>query len=252
MNPITFDKNFQMLQTTTFIFLLSIIASFIQRVSGFGFGIFVMMFFPFFLPSYGESLTLSGLLAGTTALLIAVRDWRYICWRLMGIIILFNVIASFVAIEYMSSLGNETLKRCLGIVLVLISLYFLFYEGKLNLLFRSKSAQVIIGTISGVMGGMLAMPGPPVVLYCIGVIEDKQRYITTLQAFSVIFNIFYTLFRARVGFFGENTLLWWGIGLIGLVIGAWLGSLCFERISRILLKRIVYIIMLISGVVAIF
>ncbi|MBO5225717.1 MAG: sulfite exporter TauE/SafE family protein [Parabacteroides sp.] len=241
-----------MLQTTTFIFLLSIIASFIQRVSGFGFGIFVMMFFPFFLPSYGESLTLSGLLAGTTALLIAVRDWRYICWRLMGIIILFNVIASFVAIEYMSSLGNETLKRCLGIVLVLISLYFLFYEGKLNLLFRSKSAQVIIGTISGVMGGMLAMPGPPVVLYCIGVIEDKQRYITTLQAFSVIFNIFYTLFRARVGFFGENTLLWWGIGLIGLVIGAWLGSLCFERISRILLKRIVYIIMLISGVVAIF
>lgn len=252
MNPITFDKNFQMLQTTTFIFLLSIIASFIQRVSGFGFGIFVMMFFPFFLPSYGESLTLSGLLAGTTALLIAVRDWRYICWRLMGIIILFNVIASFVAIEYMSSLENETLKRCLGIVLVLISLYFLFYEGKLNLLFRSKSAQVIIGTISGVMGGMFAMPGPPVVLYCIGVIEDKQRYITTLQAFSVIFNIFYTLFRARVGFFGENTLLWWGIGLIGLVIGAWLGSLCFERISRILLKRIVYIIMLISGVVAIF
>ena len=252
MNPITFDKNFQMLQTTTFIFLLSIIASFIQRVSGFGFGIFVMMFFPFFLPSYGESLTLSGLLAGTTALLIAVRDWRYICWRLMGIIILFNVIASFVAIEYMSSLGNETLKRCLGIVLVLISLYFLFYEGKLNLRFRSKSAQVIIGTISGVMGGMFAMPGPPVVLYCIGVIEDKQRYITTLQAFSVIFNIFYTLFRARVGFFGENTLLWWGIGLIGLVIGAWLGSLCFERISRILLKRIVYIIMLISGVVAIF
>ena len=219
MNPITFDKNFQMLQTTTFIFLLSIIASFIQRVSGFGFGIFVMMFFPFFLPSYGESLTLSGLLAGTTALLIAVRDWRYICWRLMGIIILFNVIASFVAIEYMSSLGNETLKRCLGIVLVLISLYFLFYEGKLNLLFRSKSAQVIIGTISGVMGGMFAMPGPPVVLYSIGVIEEKRQYIATLQAFSVVFNVFYTFFRARVGFFSDNTLLYWSIGFFGLFIG---------------------------------
>ena len=41
--------------TCTFVFLLTIVASFIQRVSGFGFGIFVMMFFPFFLPTYGES-----------------------------------------------------------------------------------------------------------------------------------------------------------------------------------------------------
>ena len=63
----------------TFIFLLGIVASFIQRVSGFGFGIFVMMFFPFFLPSYGESVMLSGLLAGSTALMIAIRNWKYIC-----------------------------------------------------------------------------------------------------------------------------------------------------------------------------
>ena len=53
--------------TCIFIFFLTIVASFIQRVSGFGFGIFVMMFFPFFLPSYGESVMLSGLLAGSTA-----------------------------------------------------------------------------------------------------------------------------------------------------------------------------------------
>ena len=62
--------------TCTFIFLLTIIASFIQRVSGFGFGIFVMMFFPFFLPSYGDSVMLSGLLAGSTALMIAIKNWN--------------------------------------------------------------------------------------------------------------------------------------------------------------------------------
>ena len=45
--------------TYILIFILTIAASFIQRVSGFGFGIFVMMFFPFILPSYGESITLS-------------------------------------------------------------------------------------------------------------------------------------------------------------------------------------------------
>ena len=81
--------------TCTFIFLLTIIASFIQRVSGFGFGIFVMMFFPFFLPSYGDSVMLSGLLAGSTALMIAIRNRKYIRWRMMGIVTFLNVLFFF-------------------------------------------------------------------------------------------------------------------------------------------------------------
>ena len=83
--------------TLLFVFLLTIIASFIQRVSGFGFGIFVMMFFPFFLPSYGESVMLSGLLAGSTALMIAVRNWKYIRWSMMKWVVFFNVLFSFLA-----------------------------------------------------------------------------------------------------------------------------------------------------------
>lgn len=236
---------------TLFVLILTIIASFIQRVTGFGFGIFVMMFFPFFLPSYGESVMLSGLLAGTTAFLITISNMHYVRWRMMGIIVLFNVIASFIAIEYMSSLSNETLKRCLGVVLILIALYFLWGKNKSNKLFLSRWAQGIIGAISGIMGGMFAMPGPPVVLYCISSIDNKREYVVTLQAFSVIFNIFYTLFRAKVGFYSESTLLWWGAGLIGLMIGTSLGSRCSERISNQRLKQIVYIMMILSGIVAI-
>ena len=183
--------------TCTFIFFLTIIASFIQRVSGFGFGIFVMMFFPFFLPSYGESVMLSGLLAGSTALMIAIRNWRYIRWQLMGIVTFFNVLFSFVATEYMRGMSNDTLKQCLGVVLILIALYFLFGEGRMGRIFKSNPAQVTIGSLSGVMGGMFAMPGPPLVLYCISNLEDKREYATTLQAFSVVFNVFYTTFRFK-------------------------------------------------------
>ena len=238
--------------TLLFIFLLTIVASFIQRVSGFGFGIFVMMFFPFFLPSYGESITLSGLLAGTTALLIALRNFKHIRWALMWIIVLFNVAVSYIAIEYMASVSNEVLKRCLGVLLVVIALYFMLCDGKIKMVIRSRISQSVVGALSGWMGGMFAMPGPPVVLYCINAIGDKREYIATLQAFSVVFNVFYTIFRANVGFFGENTLFYWAIGLMGLVVGAWLGSRCFEYISSELLKKIVYIMMIISGCVAIF
>ena len=237
--------------TLAFVFILTIIASFIQRVSGFGFGIFVMMFFPFFLPSYGESVMLSGLLAGSTALMIALRNWQYIRWNLMGSVVLFNVVASYLATEYMSSLGNDTMKQCLGVVLILIALYFLFGEGKLGRIFKSKLAQATIGSISGVMGGMFAMPGPPLVLYTISTIDDKREYVTTLQAFSVVMNLCYTLFRFKAGFYSEDTWLWWLVGLVGAIIGSSVGARCFERISSLTLKYIVYAMMIISGVVAI-
>lgn len=237
--------------TCTFIFFLAIIASFIQRVSGFGFGIFVMMFFPFFLPSYGESVMLSGLLAGSTALMIAIRNRKYIRWRLMGLVTFSNVLFSFVATEYMRSLSNDVLKQCLGVVLILISLYFLFGEGRMGRIFKSKPAQVTIGSVSGVMGGMFAMPGPPLVLYCISTLEDKREYVTTLQTFSVVFNLFYTAFRFKAGFYSDDTWLWWVIGLVGTMIGSSLGSRCFELISNRTLKLIVYVMMIISGIVAI-
>ena len=237
--------------TLLFIFMLAVVASFIQRVSGFGFGIFVMMFFPFFLPSYGESVMLSGLLAGSTALMIALRNWQYIRWKLMGRVVLFNVVASYLATEYMTSLGNDIMKRCLGVVLILIALYFLFGEGKMGRIFKSKQAQMSIGSISGVMGGMFAMPGPPLVLYCISTIDDKREYVTTLQAFSVVMNLCYTLFRFKAGFYGEDTWLWWLVGLSGAVIGSSVGARFFERISNRALKYIVYVMMIISGVVAI-
>ena len=237
--------------TYFFIFLLTIIASFIQRVSGFGFGIFVMMFFPFFLPSYGESVMLSGLLAGSTALMIAVRNWKYIRWRLMGWVVFFNVLFSFLATEYMRSMSNNALKQCLGVALILIALYFFFGEGRMGRIFQSKPAQVTIGSISGIMGGMFAMPGPPIVLYCISTLEDKREYVTTLQAFSVVLNVFYTLFRTKAGFYSDDTWLCWVVGIGGAIIGSSLGARCFDIISNRTLKLIVYGMMIISGLVAI-
>lgn len=240
-----------MTTTHILIFLLSIAASFIQRVSGFGFGIFVMMFFPFILSSYGEATTLSGLLAGTTALMIAIKNRKQIRWDKIGIVIIFNIAASAIAIRYISSLANETMKSILGAVLIATALYFIYFERRKAIKIESKGAQAIVGCISGVMGGMFAMPGPPVVLLCINAIKDKYEYMATLQALSVIFNVFYTLFRANAGFFTSDTPLLWAVGLGGLFIGTKCGAICFKKITSSRLKHIVYILMIISGIAAI-
>ena len=63
------------------IFILSIGASFVQRTTGFGFGIFIMTMLPFFLPTYGEATTLSGLLAITTSAVIVWKLRGFITWK---------------------------------------------------------------------------------------------------------------------------------------------------------------------------
>ncbi len=238
------------MMTLFLIFVLAIGASLIQRVSGFGFGIFVMMFFPYFIPSYGEATTLSGLLAGSTALLIAMRNYRHIQWSIMLPLLVVNIIVSYIAIEYMASLSSATLKRCFGAMFVVIAIYFLFFEKEKKRLPRNWWTKGVLGTLSGVMGGMFAMPGPPIVLYCISNINNKIAYIATLQASSVILNIFYTGFRAKVGFFGESILLWWGVGLLGALVGTNIGTRLFGIISGETLKKVVYLLLLISGIVA--
>ncbi|MBQ8839350.1 MAG: hypothetical protein IJ005_08540, partial [Bacteroidales bacterium] len=60
------------------IFLLACGASFVQRSTGFGFGIFIMTSLPFLMPSYGEATALSGLLALTTSIAIVARFRKYI------------------------------------------------------------------------------------------------------------------------------------------------------------------------------
>lgn len=236
--------------TCLLILLLAVVGSFVQRVSGFGFGIFVMMFLPYVLPSFGESITLSGLLAGTTSLLVVLRHLRSVRWREMTVIFAVNLVLSYFTIKYMSGLGSDTLKRFLGVVLVAVGLYSLFLQGRHRLAVRSRGVQAAVGALSGIMGGAFAIPGPPVVLYSIGFFEDKREYIATLQAFFFGVNVFYALFRAQAGFYTEHTFGYWLVGLAGLAVGMWLGALCFERISGRMLKKVVYVMMIVSGVAA--
>ena len=76
------------------LFLLSIGASFVQRTTGFGFGIFIMTMLPSIMPSYGEATTLSGILAMTTSLIIVIQKYKYITWRrLLPILFTFIIIS---------------------------------------------------------------------------------------------------------------------------------------------------------------
>lgn len=240
--------------------LMSCGAAFVQRVSGFGFGIFIMTVLPYLLPTYGEATTLSGLLAMVTSIMIVARTWRFICWpRLLPILATFLVV-SFFAVRFVAYADPSTsagealegmLRRGLGCVLIFASVWFVWLKDRVKLP-TTLPAQIGMGTLSGVMGGLFGMQGPPAVLYFVATNSTKEGYIAMAQTYFLVGNLAMTFFRARCGLLTPTVLTCWCWAVPAVVLGTWVGSLVFRRISLPILRMMIYIYMAISGVVALF
>ncbi|MCQ2218432.1 MAG: sulfite exporter TauE/SafE family protein [Paludibacteraceae bacterium] len=238
-------------QIIALLFSSAIIAAFIQRVSGFGFGIFIMTLLPLFMPSYGESTTLSGLLALSQSLVVAIQMRKYIVWKRIIPMLTAFLLVSYITIGYVASFEYSFLMHILGITLIVLSIYFFFFSSKIHIK-QSIPMQFGIGSISGVMGGFFGMQGPPAVLYYVQSEPDKNSYSAQTQVYFVTGNIFMSFVRAQNGFFTIDVGKAWIFAIAGVVVGTIIGSMVFKRISADKLKKVVYGYMAISGVIMLF
>lgn len=233
------------------IFLAATVASFIQRVTGFGFGIFIMTILPLIMPSYGEATALSGLLAVVNSCYISIRMWKQIPWRKLLPILITFIIVSFFAIKVVADFDDKLLKHVLGVILIAVGLYFFFISERVRVR-PTMPVQISMGTASGLMGGLFAMQGPPAVLYFIACTDTKEDYLAITQAFFMFGNLMMTGFRAANGFVTEAVGLGWCCGLAGVLIGIWIGAKVFDKMPLSLLRKVVYGYMVLSGVAALF
>ena len=231
-----------------YIFLLSIGASFVQRTTGFGFGIFIMTVLPYLMPSYGEATTLSGLCALSMSLFIAIKHRMYLKWNKLWFLLIVFLISSFFAVHFVSQAGDGLLKTFLGIMLIIASLWFFLLAGKVHLK-PNKPTQTILGTLSGIMGGLFGMQGPPAVLYFVETTETKEEYMAIAQTYFLIGNVMMTIYRAYYGFLTTTVLTDYCIGIFGVIIGSVLGSYAFKKMSLPILRKIIYAYMAISGII---
>lgn len=230
------------------IFLLALGASFVQRTTGFGFGIFIMTMLPFLMPSYGEATTLSGLLALTTSITIAIRMRKLVSWKRLCPILAAFIISSAAAICLLSRVEGSLMRQILGIVLIATGLYFAFLRHRIHI-GTSPAWQTGAGTLSGIMGGFFGMQGPPAVLYFISSEPDKEHYMAMTQMYFAIGNAGMTVMRSFNGYLTET--VGWGYlaGLGGVGAGLLLGSVAFRHIPNRIFSYIVYAYISVSGLI---
>lgn len=221
-------------------------AAFIQRTTGFGFGIFIMTVLPYLLPSYGEATTLSGALAMLTSLVLTVKYRHLIVWRKLLTILLTFVAVSFMAIMMLRGLSSDVLRRILGATLIAASLYFWFFSSRIKIA-PNVPTQVSLGGVSGIMGGLFGMQGPPAVLYFLAVSKTKEEYTAIAQAYFLIGNVMMTLMRAYSGFVTHDVMVFWCVGVPSVIAGTWVGGLVYRRLSLDVIRKVVYVYIGLSG-----
>jgi len=221
----------------------------IQRVAGFGFSILMMTVLPYMMPSYGEAITLSGLLACITSCRVSWQLRKNVQWKKLLPMLVTFAIVSYVAVKLCASAGDATMNKCFGGMLVCISIYFYFFSSKVHIP-SNIPMQVSMGGLSGILGGFFGIQGPPVVLYYLTLLKTKEEYMAVVQTYYVISTFLMTYFRWQCGFFTETVAIGWLYGFIGVFIGGWVGSMIFNRFSVNTLRKVIYLYMAISGIFA--
>lgn len=228
--------------------LVTLAAVFMQSVSGFGLGIFAMMFFPYLTGCYGEATVLSGLVSVIASLLAAAFYFRHINWKNLIFPTISCAAFSYLAVCLMSGVGDGTLKIMLGVFLILLSIYFLLFSNKIKIP-ANWITGVIAGGLSGILGGLFAMGGPPVVIYYMQSEQTPENYMGTIQMYFVISNLINVLMKLPAGYVTGDVLLLCASSTLAMIGGVLLGRKLFRIINGELLRKIVYAMMLVSGAV---
>lgn len=235
-----------MLLTAVLLILVSAGGAFVQRVTGFGLGIFNMLFMPYFLPSSSVAAAITGMQSCVLNVYHGVTQRRHILWRTMLPVLVAAMIAIPAAVALSVWLPQSLLKRLLGVVLMGLSVYFLFFSQRIHL-----RPTVVNGLIAGACGGMLnglfSTGGPPVVLYLLHATSDKLTYFATIQAYFGITNLFSTGNRILSGVIDWQIAGYAAVSLLGIALGDRLGSVVFHRLNADKFRKIIYIGMLLSG-----
>lgn len=231
---------------TALLVLIALIASFLQGSTGFGFSILSMSLLPLLLP-YRTAVTVTATSSIVMVLFFAVKLRKHISFKLMFYPFLSSTVTSLLGIYLLTTAPDEWMRRALGGILFLLSLYFVFFSERTRIA-QTRSNGLIAGAVSGLLSGLFNLGGPPMVVYFLSAAEDKLQYHATLQCYFAVNGAVVLLLHALMGDYNSEVIRFSAVSLAGIAGGCLAGYSLFRRISMNMIRKSVYGFMMIFGI----
>lgn len=207
-----------------------------------------MLFLPYLFKNAVIAASVSCLWSCFTSAYNALKYRNNINFKLILPLICAALITTPFAVKISSSLPTDIMTVILGIVLIVLSFYFLFFQKRIKIK-PTTIGGVGAGALGGILNGLFSTGGPPIVLYLANATDDKSIYFASIQFYFAIANIYATAIRALDGIVTLKTV---GLALIGAVVcivGDIIGLSLFKKLNAERIKQIIYIGMIISGII---
>ncbi len=208
------------------VFAAVLFAAIFRAFTGFGFALAAVPAFSFFL-----SPQTTVMLTASLTLIASALSWRgvkaQVDWSRFKPLVWSMIPGTVVGVLMLQLLSQSHFQLVAGIaVLSACLLLIITRPGRMR---HSSSGSVFAGTLSGLMNGALALPGPPVVIYSMMVEAQSQRVRALLIAFFGISSLAAVIIYSVVGY-ADRVVLWYLIySLPVLIAGNALGEFLFAR-----------------------
>lgn len=144
----------------------------------------------------------------------------------------------------------DLLKVILGSVLIVLSVYFYWFKNSIQVKASTRNG-IIAGFISGILGGMFNIGGPPLVIYYFCALKDKLEYNASLQATFNLSAIYTIALHILYGNINTTVLKYTAVGVIAVSVGCSIGLWIFKKIEKETISKAIYSFMAIMGIMMI-
>jgi uncharacterized membrane protein YfcA len=221
-------------------------AAFVQGLAGFGIGLVSLAFLPF-LMSPQHAIVLITLYAAVFIVIIFIPLRRDFTLHGMVELVAGTILATPVGVWLLAGLPSDLLKRLIGLVLLLIvALEWLgLYPERL----RGRGWGFGAGIAAGILGGAIGTPGPPVILYAAAQDWSPRTVKANIQAFLMINQAVILIGYWWAGLLDREVWRLTWLFAAPAVAGLVAGMLLFNRLDRERFRRVVFAVLLLSGLV---
>jgi uncharacterized protein len=208
--------------------LVALLAGFTQGLSGFGSVLVALPLLAFFL-DFNTVVPLVSTWGMTINIILLVQLRPHL--RLQSIVPLTAAALPGIplGVYILKNADVRVLEMLLGGLLVVFSWYFVWSGGKTRNL--SSIWSYAAGFGSGVLGGSLAMSGPPVIIYTALQPWSKDEIKSTLTGFFFLSGLVILAAQAMSGLFTAAVITWSLLSIPFVVLGVFLGSWFYDKLD---------------------
>ena len=211
-----------------------------------GFGTVVTMPLGILLMGLGVTKPVVNFVALLTGVWVLITNHTYINWRELAKMAGVMVVGVLAAQWISGRVKMNFLLILYGAVVIGIGVKKLFFPAKRQ---TSKTIQNMALAIAGIMQGLFVSGGSFLAVYAVDRIPDKREFRATTNALWVILNTVMLILYFTGGQVEKKVLTMGALAIIPLILGVWLGGLFADRIKQQTFLKLVYIVLIASGIV---